>query len=151
MSDAQAQRALRCNDARGQSAPTGGPPTPSGSTVVSSYPPSHDPGNSVSYTSTVTSRALSARQPSPSAVLLAAHELLCYQPIDTGRDEWLARVAELIAITHITPPSQGGAHSAPGRCARKRGMSRRTTSSVSSFSRGPSTPKRATIGEDSFT
>jgi hypothetical protein len=52
MSDARAQRALRRDAARGQSAPAGGPPPPSGSTIVSSYRPSREQDDSISYTTT---------------------------------------------------------------------------------------------------
>jgi hypothetical protein len=101
MADARGQHMQRRNSLKGKSAPAGDRAPPSGtvdSDTGSSYRPSREQDDSISFTATSTSRAHCGGQPSPSAELLAAHELLRYQPTDAGRDEWLARVTQLIAI-----------------------------------------------------
>ncbi|KAM0832772.1 hypothetical protein ACQ4PT_064686 [Festuca glaucescens] len=83
----------------------------------SSYHPSGHTELSLSFSATATSRARSGSQPTPSHALAMAQELLRYQPTETGREGWLARIAELVNIAgsapmpscSLAPPPQEGA------------------------------------------
>jgi hypothetical protein len=76
--------------------------------LESSYLPSGRTEPLLSFTATATSRARSGSQLSLAQALAMAQELLCYQPIDDGREGWRARIAELVTIAN-EDPAQGGA------------------------------------------
>jgi hypothetical protein len=89
MADARSQCAQHRNAIRVQSAPARNRAhlfEHDSDDAASSYLPSREPEGSLSYTATTTSRTRLGSQPSPSAVLLAAQEMLQYRPTDAGHN-----------------------------------------------------------------
>jgi hypothetical protein len=71
--------------------------------MESSYLPSGRIEPSLSFTATATSRARSGSQLAPAQALAMVQELLRYQPTADRREEWRARIAELVAIANEDP------------------------------------------------
>jgi hypothetical protein len=71
--------------------------------LESSYIPSGRTEPSLSFTATATCRAHLGSQLTPVQALAMAQDLLRYQPIEGGREGWLARITELVTITNGDP------------------------------------------------
>jgi hypothetical protein len=110
MADANArlERLRYCNTARGHTKPIIHRQHVSAEEeeeedLESSYFPFGRMEPSLSFTASAMSRARSGSQLTPVQALAMSQELLHYQPLERGREAWLARIAELVVIANEDP------------------------------------------------